>query len=139
MKLPELKFIKLETRFQAEESATLPPFLGSTIRGILNVSMRNLVCVAPKVQCHLCQFAPTCNYPSFFNSAGNIAGSVNPYILYAPIRDKVSWEKGDMASFDLTAFGLATEKIDYYIQGIVNMEKYGWGGKPKEIFTSANY
>jgi len=133
MKLPEFKFIKLETRFQAEESATLPPFLGSTIRGILNVSMRNLVCIAPKVQCHLCKFAPSCSYPNFFNSAGNIAGSVNPYILYAPIRDKVSWKKGDMASFDLTTFGLATEKIDYYIQGIANMEKYGWGVNRKKF------
>lgn len=133
MKLPNLKYIKLRAYFEAEEAANLPPFLGSTIRGLLNVSMRRLVCVAPTIHCHQCELVKSCDYPNYFNTAGNIAGSVNPYILTSPGKNKLEWQSGDEASFDLTIFGEATEKLDYHIKGLINTENYGWGFERKKF------
>ena len=129
MALSELKFIKLRIIFRAEESGRLPPFLGSTVRGILGHSMRNLVCVAPNVKCHLCEYVTDCDYATYFNPPGSFAGSIKPYVIHVPIRDKVNWYKGDLLSFDLTFFGKSTTAIDYYMAGILGMEKYGWGAQ----------
>lgn len=127
MVLENLKAIQLRATFQAEEDGDLPPYLGSMIRGILGHAMRNIVCIAPNVHCHLCEFATKCDYATYFNSPGTEAGSVKPYVIYVPIRDKTNWKKGDLLSFDITFFGHTTTAAKYYIAGLLNMEKYGWG------------
>lgn len=129
MVFSELQFIKLRATFRAEESGRLPPFLGSMIRGILGHSMRNLVCIAPNVPCHLCEHAPGCDYATYFNPPGNVAGSVKPYVVHVPIRDKVNWYAGELITFDITFFGHATTATDYYLTGILGMEEYGWGAR----------
>lgn len=127
MVLEGFNIIKLRATFQAEEKGQLPPYLGSMIRGILSQSMRHLVCIAPKVQCHLCEHAPECDYANYHNPPGTSAGSVKPYVIHVPVRDKVHWHKGDLLTFDITFFGHTTSAAEYYVAGLLAMEKYGWG------------
>lgn len=123
----DLKVLKLRAIFRAEENGKLPAYLGSTIRGLLGHSMRDSVCVEPNVRCHLCKFSENCEYTAHFNSAGNIAGSVNPFVLYVPVRDKTEWKQGDLLTFDITVFGKSTMASDFYVSGILKMREYGWG------------
>lgn len=123
----ELKVLKLRAVFKAEDNGELPAYLGSTIRGLLGHAMRDSVCVAPNVRCHLCEYSDTCEYTAHFNSAGNVAGSVNPYVLYVPIRNKVYWQRGDLLTFDITIFGRSTLAADFYVSSILLMAEYGWG------------
>lgn len=123
----ELKVLKLRAVFKAEENGNLPAYLGSTIRGVLGHAMRNSVCVAPNVRCHLCQHSDNCEYTAHFNSAGNVAGSVNPFVIYVPVRNKVEWNQGDLLTFDITIFGKSTMAAEYYVSGIILMGEYGWG------------
>lgn len=127
MVLSDFNIIKLRATFRAEEKGLLPVYLGSMIRGILSQSMRHLVCIAPKVQCHMCDHAPDCDYATFYNPPGGLAGSVKPYVIHVPTRDKEQWTKGDLLSFDITFFGHTTSAAEYYVAGILAMEKYGWG------------
>lgn len=127
MALENLKALKLRAVFRAEEDGELPPYLGSMIRGVLGHAMRNIVCIAPNVHCHLCKFAPSCDYATYFNSPGTLAGSVKPYVIYVPVQDKMNWQKGDLLSFDITFFGNTTTAAKYYVTGLLNMENYGWG------------
>lgn len=124
-----LQYIKLRVILQAEESGRLPPFLGSTIRGVLGHSMRDLVCLAPKVKCHTCIHANNCHYATYFNPPGSVAGSVKPYVIYTPLSNKTHWYKGDLLSFDITFFGDSILAIDYLITGLLNIENYGWGAQ----------
>src|SRR5690625_2897083 len=129
MVLENLKAIKLRAVFQAEENGELPPYLGSMVPGILGHAMRNIVCIAPNVRCHLCEFATNCNSANFFNSPGTLAGSVKPYVIHVPIRDKVNWRKGELLPFEITFFGNTTTAADYYVAGLLEMGNYGWGAK----------
>lgn len=122
-----LKIVKLQITFQAEEKGELPGYLGSTIRGVLGHAMRNSVCVVPDIRCYQCGFSADCEYTNFFNSAGNIAGSVNPYVIHTTIRNKKQWAPGDLLSFNLTIFGRPSMATEYYIHGILKMAEYGWG------------
>mgnify|MGYP001186285328 CR=1 FL=1 len=123
----DLKVLKLRAVFRAEENGELPAFLGSTIRGVLGHAMRNSVCISPNTRCHLCQFADDCEYTAHFATAGNIAGSVNPFVLFVPVRNKTEWKRGDLLTFDITIFGKPTMAADFYIRGILMMGNYGWG------------
>lgn len=123
----KLQTLQLQSTFEAEEKGTLPAYLGSTLRGVLGHAMRHPVCIKPNERCHLCSFAKSCNYANFFNSPGNVAGAVNPYVLHVPVRDKVHWKKGDQCTFDITIFGKATNAASYYLAGLLNMGQYGWG------------
>ncbi|HLS67269.1 MAG TPA: CRISPR system precrRNA processing endoribonuclease RAMP protein Cas6 [Pseudogracilibacillus sp.] len=122
-----LQTLQLQTTFEAKEDGMLPAYLGSTLRGVLGHAMRHPVCIKPNERCHLCSYAKSCNYANFFNSPGNVAGAVNPYVLHVPVRDKVHWKKGDLCTFDITIFGEATAAANYYLSGIINMGNYGWG------------
>lgn len=125
--LPEIRLIKLRVTFRAEEAGELPAYLGSTIRGVLGHALRDPVCVRPNVRCHLCDLANDCSYAFHFNSPGNVAGSVNPFVLYVSMRDKTDWRPGDLLSFDIRIFGSSTEAVDFYIAGLLAMGNYGWG------------
>lgn len=125
----KLRVLKLRAIFKAEDSGELPAFLGSTIRGVLGHSMRNSVCVNPNVRCYVCEFANSCKYTAYFSTAGNIAGSVNPFTIYIPLQNKTNWERGDLLTFDITAFGHAALAADFYIDGILRMGEYGWGAR----------
>lgn len=127
MKFEGMSVLKLRSVFKVEEEGELPAYLGSMIRGVLSRSMRNLVCIAPNVQCHLCEFSSTCDYTNRFNSAGNIAGSVNSYVAHVPVRNKIHWKRGDTLTFDITIFGSSTLAAEYYVAGILSMGDYGFG------------
>lgn len=129
MVLDQLKMIKLRVIFRAEEKGQLPPYLGSTIRGILGHSMRQLVCIAPSTPCHQCPYATDCDYATFFNPPGSFAGSVKPYVIYVPLRNKTEWQRGDLLPFEITFFGHAIQAADYYLAGILGMEDFGWGAQ----------
>lgn len=125
----DLKVLKLRAVFRVEENDELPAFLGSTIRGVLGHAMRDSVCGATDALCHLCRFSDSCAYTVHFNSAGNIAESVNPFVLYVPIRNKIVWKRGDLLTFDITAFGKSAMASEFYIAGILRMADYGWGAR----------
>jgi len=127
MVFTELPIIKLRAIFQAKESGQLPPFLGSMIRGVLGHAMRDLVCIAPDVPCHVCDLSNECDYATYFNPPGTFAGSVKPYVIHVPTRNKTNWNKGDLLTFDITFFGYSTIEAEYYIEGLLAMEEYGFG------------
>src|SRR5690625_880267 len=129
MVFTELPIIKLRATFRAEENGQLPPYLGSMIRGVLGHAMRDLVCIAPNVPCHVCDFAKECDYATYFNPPGTFAGSVKPYVIHVPIREKTKWNKGDLLTFDITFFGYTTTEAEYYIEGLLSMEEYGFGAR----------
>lgn len=123
----QFHFLHFRALFTARESGQLPPYLGSTLRGVLGHAMRDLVCRYPRLPCHQCEISKECPYANSFNSPGNVGGAVNPWVLYVPMRDKGTWQVGDSLAFDLTVIGNAAELGSFYLDGIRNMERFGWG------------
>lgn len=122
-----MNVLTLRAFFVANESGELPPYLGSTLRGILGHCMREFACIAPGIRCHQCVHSADCGYAKYFCSPGNVAGAVNPYVIYAPIRDKTVWRTGDRCMFDITLIGETVHSAGYYLDGLVAMSHRGWG------------
>ncbi|MCS7461185.1 CRISPR system precrRNA processing endoribonuclease RAMP protein Cas6 [Paenibacillus doosanensis] len=122
-----MNVLTLRAFFIAKESGELPPYLGSTLRGILGHCLRDFACIAPGVRCHLCEHSAGCGYAKYFCSPGNVAGAVNPYVIYTSIRDKTVWRTGDSCVFDITLIGETVHSAGYYLDGLVAMGNRGWG------------
>lgn len=80
-----IELLTMRAFFRAHEDGTLPPFLGSTIRGILGHCMREFACIVPEEKCHLCTYASECDYARNFCSPGHVAGSLPSIAMMPPI------------------------------------------------------
>ncbi|MFD0586457.1 CRISPR system precrRNA processing endoribonuclease RAMP protein Cas6 [Paenibacillus sp. GCM10027627] len=124
-----LELFTMRAYFRAREVGILPAYLGSTIRGVLGHCMREFACIYPNEKCHLCSHAPGCDYAQHFCSPGHEAGSVNPYVIYTPIRGKTQWDAGDMLFFDLTLVGKSAHSAGVFLDGLQAMSERGWGAR----------
>ncbi|MFU0791768.1 MAG: CRISPR-Cas6 domain-containing protein [Virgibacillus proomii] len=123
-----IKWIRLRATFMAQRDGQLPPYLGSTVRGLLGHSLRKMVCPTPKIKCYACELAATCDYANYFVSPKNVAGSVNPFVLNVLTKDKTIWNKGDICEFDITLLGDAAHSgVTLITQAIQQIENLGWG------------
>lgn len=122
-----MNYIKLRVTYEAQGKGNLPPYLGSTIRGLIGHSLRGMVCPTPKVKCFTCELAPNCAYANYFVSPKNAAGSVNPFVLLPVTSHKTIWEKGDLCEFEITLFGNASREISLMTQVFRQIDHLGWG------------
>ncbi|MBD2847068.1 CRISPR system precrRNA processing endoribonuclease RAMP protein Cas6 [Paenibacillus sp. IB182496] len=124
-----IETLTLRASFACETEGKLPPYLGSTLRGVLGHSMRDFVCPTPDVRCYVCQIAQDCAYARNFASPGHDAGAVNAYVLYPHVRDKIEWKKGDQCTFEMTLIGSAVREAGFYVDGLQAMGERGWGAE----------
>lgn len=122
-----MKFLTLRASFAAVREGRLPPYLGSTLRGLLGHCMREFVCDAPQRRCYLCSERNGCSYARCFCSPGNEGGAVNPYVLHALVHGKTEWKIGDRCIFDLTLIGNVTQYAGVFLDALQAMENRGWG------------
>ena len=122
-----IKLVTLRAVFSAEAAGTLPPYLGSTIRGILGHCFREFACVNSDVKCFCCEKRENCLYVRYFSNTGKEAGAVNPYTLHVLTRGKTEWKPGDECAFDLTLIGDVSAQAGIYLDALQAMERKGWG------------
>lgn len=122
-----INWITLRVTYEAQGRGKLPPYLGSTIRGLIGHSLRKMVCSTPNVKCFTCKLASNCAYANYFVSPRNAAGSVNPFVLLPVTSHKTLWEKGDLCEFEMTLFGKFSQEISLIMQIFKQVEQFGWG------------
>lgn len=122
-----LKIVTLRASFMCEKSGTLPPYLGSTIRGIMGHCFRKFACVQPNTKCFLCEQRENCIYVKYFSNTGKVGGAINSYAIWVLRNGKTQWQEGDECVFELTLFGNAAEESGIYLDAIMAMEHMGWG------------
>lgn len=122
-----MSIMTLRATFAATGRGSLPPYLGSTLRGLLGHCIRGFVCPHPEVKCHLCSISADCAYAQNFCSPGNEAGAVNPFVLRALTRDKMEWNPMDTCQFDITLIGKSSEQAGLFIDAMQEMQAKGWG------------
>lgn len=125
--LSHIKKITLRVEYTAQGNGSLPPYLGSTIRGLLGHSLRSIVCETPRVKCHACQLAVNCDYANYFMSPKNEAGSVNRMILHIKPESRLNWRIGDICTFDITV--IASKPVPLLVQMFENIKNFGWGAE----------
>lgn len=124
-----MKVLTLRAVFRAEDAGNLPPYLGSTVRGILGHCFRKFVCDRQALKCFRCSERFDCAYVQNFASTGGEAGAVNPFAIHVLTQGKTTWEAGDVCVFELTLFGRSALQPGIYLDAIKSMEKEGWGAE----------
>lgn len=119
-----------------EDHAVLPPYKGSTIRGIFGHALKKVVCALKKQDCADCLLAVRCVYPTVFEMAATmqetgghkrIAQPPHPYVIEPPDDTKTHYKRGDSLDFTVLLFGAATDNIPYFIYAFDQMGKMGIG------------
>lgn len=122
-----MKILTLRASYECLENGLLPPYLGSTIRGILGHCIREFYCHNNSEKCFLCEERENCPYVQCFSNTGGKAGAVNPYTIYVHGQEKEKWGKGEHCVFDITLFGKGTEYAGIYLDALLAAEQKGWG------------
>lgn len=122
-----MKILTLRASYECMENGILPPYLGSTIRGILGHCIHEFYCHHNHGKCFLCEEREQCPYVQCFSNTGGDAGAVNPYTIYVHGQAKEKWEKGEHCVFDLTLVGKGTEYAGIYLDAMLAAEQKGWG------------
>ena len=119
-----------------EDEAALPPYKGSTLRGIFGHALKKIVCALKKQDCADCLLADRCIYPTVFEisekvreSGGRkrIAQPPHPYVIEPPEDTKTHYQKGDLLNFSLLLFGAACDNIAYFIHAFDQIGGTGIG------------
>lgn len=66
--LSALPVLRCAFQLRAEESVSLPPFVGSMLRGAFGRALKNVVCRVPHGDCRRCWFVEACAYPYIFET-----------------------------------------------------------------------
>src|SRR4051812_39341181 len=101
--IPVIPYLRLRMTLEAEETAVLPPFHGSMLRGAFGHALRRTVCVmGPRQACPDCLLRSACTYTRLFEPSidgepppflHGIDQAVRPYV-FEPLGGAGRLEKG---------------------------------------------
>ncbi len=120
-------------RFQTE--AILPPFKGSTFRGVFGRALKSVVCALKRQACETCLLQNQCIYPQVFENlpsakapaAGNVVPPPHPFVIEPPSTRQTRFQKGDTFDFNLLLLGPVNRNIVYFIYALEKMGAMGVG------------
>ena len=134
--IPSIPYLRLRMTLEADETANLPPFQGSMLRGAFGHALRRTVCVmGPQQLCAKCPLRLACGYTRLFEPCierdpppflRGVDQAVRPYV-FEPLGGGGLCRKGDRLSFDLLLFGQAVEFQAYAILAVERMARAGLG------------
>lgn len=117
-----------------EDEARLPPFKGSTVRGLLGHALRRVVCALKHQQCADCLLRRDCLYARMFGlppptekAAANASAEPHPFVLEPPLEEKTVYQPGETITIGLILFGEINRKLPYFIYAFDEMGKIGMG------------
>jgi hypothetical protein len=131
---PQLAIYRFRVRLElGGKRHALPPYLGSTIRGVFAASFRQLVCVTRAPVCEGCLLSNRCSYPYIFETPAprhlpislqkRFRQAPRPYILDVPMAH------GGVSTLEvgLVLVGKAIDFLPYFIFVLDEAGKRGIG------------
>ncbi len=122
-----------------EDDAYLPPFKGSTFRGVFGVALKRVVCALKRQECPDCLLREQCIYARVFeDSAGWNHGDrpttaspspPHPFVIEPPLSSRTVHPKGSSFDFRLLLFGYANDSLPYFVYALEQMGSLGIGKK----------
>ncbi len=119
-----------------DSDAALPPYKGSTLRGIFGHALKKVVCALKRQNCGGCLLSPKCVYHNIFETSANsnvsteskrIVDPPHPYVIEPPPEHKTNYRRGDALNFILLIFGEANDYLPYFIYAFDQMGQMGIG------------
>ncbi len=146
IELPILHISRYQIKLNARDSARLPVFLGSTLRGAFGHSLKATVCIVNHRDCNRCIVADRCVYPYLFETTANENNNqhgqqlphpfvLSPFLLEgSKPGDYRHFKKDDELVFELTLMGRAIDYLPYVVYSISQMAEKGFGLQHRSSF-----
>ena len=121
---------------ELQDDAILPPYKGSTFRGIFGHALKKVVCALKKEECTECLLKEKCVYAFVFDTPEKddqpshhkrIASPPHPYVIEPPETSKTFFPKGACFDFNLLLFGKANDYLPYFIYAFDQIGNLGIG------------
>jgi len=120
-----------------ETSASLPPYKGSTFRGVFGRVLKKVVCALKRQECANCLLKQRCVYALVFETSealkvpegSRIVSPPHPFIIEPPLTTETEFSKGTSFDFNLLLFGELNNNLPYFIYAFDQMGKIGIGKK----------
>lgn len=117
--------------------ASLPPYKGSTFRGLFGHALKKVVCVLKTGVCADCLLRSKCLYAQVFeviaesNDEGKrrLSARPHPYVIEPSADTKTAYQAGDRLDFSLLLFGKFNDSLPYFIFAIEQMGQMSLGRK----------
>lgn len=109
----DIEFSKAKVSLECMEEATLPDYLGSTLRGVLGIELKRCICTKNLDSlCPNCEDKYSCAYTFFFNRIEQNADTKimqtlpNSFIIEPISNTKLLFHKGDSLVFNIIFIGV---------------------------------
>ena len=116
--------------------AILPPFKGSTFRGMFGYALRQVVCALKSLNCDNCLLADRCLYARIFENPRlempkglREMSFPRPVIFEPPTDEKEFYNKDDVFCFTVRLFGNFNDSLAYFIYAVSEFGIAGIGKK----------
>ncbi len=119
-----------------ETDAELPPYKGSTFRGVFGRALKKVVCALRQQECDECILKTKCIYTLVFETPASeetrdsrIVSPPHPFVIEPPLTDKSYYPAGELFDFSLLLMGEANNFLPYFIYAFEQMGEIGIGKK----------
>ena len=120
-----------------ETNASLPPYKGSTFRGVFGRALKKVVCALKRQECGQCLLKQRCVYALVFETSkaieapegSRIVSPPHPFVIEPPLTTETEFSKGASFDFNLLLFGELNNSLPYFIYAFDQMGKIGIGKK----------
>jgi hypothetical protein len=117
--------------------AILPPYKGSTFRGVFGHALKKVVCALKHQKCQNCLLKNNCIYAFVFETRYAIdlpenfrtTAPPHPFVIEPPDDTTTFFKKGSAFDFSLILFGETNNSLPYFIYALDQMGKMGIGKK----------
>jgi len=116
-----MRYLKIDVKCKGE--ASLPPFIGSMLRGAFGASLKRIVCINPSYECEGCFAQNECIYHDFYEKKNRFHLFRFEFDLY-PKR----------LEFSLYLFNGATQKYPYILSTLHYMLTKQGLGREKKLY-----
>lgn len=131
----QISVLRLRLTFTASERVTLPPFLGSTLRGAFGGTFKNLACLHPENECEERCADPACPYGAVFEprrqtAKGGIDELPPAYVIRSlPSITGHTLNTGDAIRFEVLLFGPAIQSVFMIREAFLAAGLIGFGAR----------
>ncbi len=128
-----MQYAKYKFICRFEEPAILPPYKGSTVRGVFGHALKKVACVLRSKSCDCCPLSGNCLYAAMFiksppPSETKVRSSrPHPFVFQTEDKGETEYDAGDLFECSLILFGSINQKLPYFIYAFREMGRIGMG------------
>jgi len=120
-----------------KNQAYLPPYKGSTFRGVFGRALKQVVCALKKQECGQCLLRKQCIYALVFETGcalempkgSKIVSPPHPFVIEPPLSTTTQFSAETSFDFNLVLFGKINQSLPYFIYAFEQMGAIGIGKK----------